>query len=163
MSVDLKPFCGDNDIRYYLNEPFSEGEFTYATNGHILIRVPRRDDIPEEKTMSDRAPKLFVDFAMQKSLDIPEVPAPEMVDCECVTSNGDLSETEVLQKCEDCGGTFKVELWGVGIDLGDSRFALRYLRLLKTLPNCKISPNGQKQAPFKFDGGDGLLMPMRKQ
>ncbi len=65
--IDLKPFCGDNDIRYYLNEPFSEGEFTYATNGHILIRVPRRDDVPEVSvdSMKNKIPKIYISLLVQ--------------------------------------------------------------------------------------------------
>ena len=43
---DLMKFCGGND-RAGIATPFSIGEYTYATNGHIMVRVPRIADIPE--------------------------------------------------------------------------------------------------------------------
>jgi hypothetical protein len=27
--------------RYDLSQPFSRGQYTYATNGHIIVRLPR--------------------------------------------------------------------------------------------------------------------------
>jgi len=34
----------------------------------------------------------------------------------------------------------------------------------KGLANCRMGPNTDpmKQTPFQFDGGDGLIMPMKK-
>lgn len=45
--VDLKQFCGTNTWRPYLNEPFSRGEYTYATDSAIIVRVPRVAEIGE--------------------------------------------------------------------------------------------------------------------
>src|SRR5574337_601455 len=39
MTIDLKKFCSKD--RPKLLDPFSGGEFTYASNGHIAVRVPR--------------------------------------------------------------------------------------------------------------------------
>jgi hypothetical protein len=47
MSVDLDLFCDPE--RRNLAVPFSLNRHTYATNGHIIVRVPRRPDIPENK------------------------------------------------------------------------------------------------------------------
>lgn len=50
--IDLSHFCYTEDDRSYLKQPWSRGDFTYATNGHIMVRVPRRSDVPE----NDKAP-----------------------------------------------------------------------------------------------------------
>ncbi len=42
--LDLTPFCGTGAHRSYLHNPFASGGHTFATNGHIAIRVPARDD-----------------------------------------------------------------------------------------------------------------------
>lgn len=42
MRLDLKPFCYKRGDRPHLQRPFSFGRHTFATNGHILIRVERR-------------------------------------------------------------------------------------------------------------------------
>ena len=42
MTIDLQPFCGEDHDRWYLMKPLSFGDYTYATNGHIVIRVTRR-------------------------------------------------------------------------------------------------------------------------
>jgi hypothetical protein len=36
--VDLQGFCSTDSGRQNLQKPFSRGEFTWATNGHVLIR-----------------------------------------------------------------------------------------------------------------------------
>lgn len=40
--MNLKPFCGKAKI---LSEPFSDDQYTYATDGNIIIRVPRQPKI----------------------------------------------------------------------------------------------------------------------
>ena len=40
-AVDLSRFCADaNDPREYLRSPWKHGEWVYATNGHVCVRVP---------------------------------------------------------------------------------------------------------------------------
>lgn len=45
--IDLKPFCGTDETRPYLLKPFSFEDRTYATDGRIMVRVPRMADVPE--------------------------------------------------------------------------------------------------------------------
>jgi len=48
MTIDLKLFCDPNDpVRPWLGQPFSAGAWTYATDGHIAVRVPRLEDVAE--------------------------------------------------------------------------------------------------------------------
>lgn len=64
--------------------------------------------------------------------------------------------------CEDCGGSGKaapIQFVKVGSEVVNAK----YLRLIKDLPNVKISNCRKKNGAlsFVFDGGDGLLMPIR--
>ena len=43
--INLDIFCDPSSPG--LTRPFSVGTWSYATNGHILVRVPRRDDVAE--------------------------------------------------------------------------------------------------------------------
>lgn len=47
-TINLKRFC-EPDCKY--GEPFSHGDYSYATNGHILVRVPRLPGIMREPPM----------------------------------------------------------------------------------------------------------------
>lgn len=172
--IDLKQFCGKNGIRYHLNEPFSEGEFSYATNGHILVRVARRTDVPEVSAdgMKNKIPRIFADNPFVKHVAIPEIPAQIEVECDYCDGEGkhDRECGAGNYECAECNGTGRV--MGEAGELGNTRypqievggvwFAPRYLRLIKALPNYSFSPRNAKASLFTFDGGDGLLMPMRK-
>jgi hypothetical protein len=43
------------------------------------------------------------------------------------------------------------------------KFQTKYLALIKMLPNAMIYPNDDLEKPswFRFDSGDGLIMPVR--
>jgi hypothetical protein len=48
MTVDIQKFCADEyGFRDYLKKPFSKGDFTYATNAHIAVEIPRVAGAPE--------------------------------------------------------------------------------------------------------------------
>lgn len=47
----LRCFCAD-DNRFPLDDLFTDGTHTYATNGHICIRVPRIDSIDRSSTVA---------------------------------------------------------------------------------------------------------------
>ncbi len=138
---DLKKFCGQGER---IGRPWSLGDQSFATNGHILIRIPRLPDVAENPA----APGLT---------EILNTPQPE--------SYFPLNVLELppVPWCEDCGGTDKYE--GMkGISYANGFFQVRYLRLLKELLGCEIGtpPDDRTPAWFKFEGGDGLIMPMRK-
>lgn len=152
--IDLTPFYNTDDIRRNISAPFSDATYTYATNGHIVIRVPLRADVPA----SDFAPKcdrLFQQFATgdREWLQIPDLPEAIMQPCiYCDTNDPD--------PCIECHDTLICER-PVSVEIGGSHFARKYLAMIKALPNCVIAPNGLDAAWFKFDGGDGLLMPRK--
>lgn len=54
-AIDLKPFCGNEwEVREALRAPWVDGGWTYATNGHLIVRLPSGD---AENTKTPRHPK----------------------------------------------------------------------------------------------------------
>ena len=66
-----------------------------------------------------------------------------------------------------CGGLGRVEVTkDCSVSLGETLVSGRYLRMLQQLPNAEIAPDDamtQAPMPFRFDGGDGVLMPRVSQ
>ena len=63
---DLKQFCTcTNDCRDFLRQPFSDAKYTYATNGHIMVRVPRILEAAEDN-FAEKARELFEKTAPAK-------------------------------------------------------------------------------------------------
>jgi hypothetical protein len=93
MSIDLQRFCADDhDLRAHLRQPFRRGEFVYATNGHVLLRVPVADGY--DAAVNDKAPtKLEEMFAC--------------IDAEPVAWR-DMPPVHEVHKCARCGGTGKL-------------------------------------------------------
>ena len=58
MIKNISKFCSKDSTRSSINSPYSLGEYTYATNGHIIIRLPRIDDIKENPEAPDPS-KIF--------------------------------------------------------------------------------------------------------
>jgi hypothetical protein len=190
---DLMKFCSDTDTdRFNLSVPWSIGDFTYASNGHIIVRVPRLADI--ESNAGPKVDDLFhadpPAWFHLSGLSLPEIEIKECStcggkgkDCECPECNGageiefDNMRSRYTVECLTCGGFGNIkddclDCSGKGtieiekpypFKIGTSHFQVIYLRWLAELPNCSIgpSPDPLKPAPFRFDGGDGLLMPMR--
>lgn len=86
----------------------------------------------------------------------------------CVPGPDEPSNRESCKPCSGVGRHIKQTTLPVGTQMFDGR----YLRLLATLPNVRLANSTQEDkhikggdptgaAKFTFDGGDGLLMPMR--
>jgi hypothetical protein len=133
-AINLEVFCDPNDpSRPWLGQPFSAGAWTYATDGHIMVRVPRLDDIAESP---DAAPKA-------------ESHRERCPSCNC--------------KCHRCDGTGKLTFAGFHrTTIGKALYNSKYVSLLQTLPQLELGqPHRSNPLPFRFDGGEGLLMPCR--
>lgn len=192
MNADiLKKFCAHETDNYHFNmkHPWSVGEFTYATNGHLLIKVPHLHDVPA-MIHPIRIDNGWPTEQPEQWFDIPICEAPAPVVCpkckgkkpekgkcpecrgngivefknryntyeaECASCDGTGTESV----CSNCDGTGTVEVIE-GLPIGCSGFSKKYLALLATLPNCKIGPVTQcGPAWFRFDGGEGAIMPVR--
>ncbi|MEW6614003.1 MAG: hypothetical protein AB1401_00805 [Thermodesulfobacteriota bacterium] len=188
----LQQFC-DID-REDMKKPYSEDDFTYATNEHILIRVPRMDGIEESlkgPVIKEKAVAIY--FSKEPTQWFPVSPIyVEQELCLNCKGTGRLytcheceGEGQVIpwtdwndydeQTCRTCDGNGQLEaacikcdgtgkIWNdKSVPIGGVYFSDRYLSWLYQLPNCEIGPFGTKDpARFRFDGGEGLIMPRSK-
>jgi hypothetical protein len=161
-TIDLKPFCADA-TRSSISLPFHEEVWTYATNGRIIIRVPHREDItevPDRPPTISKSPLKFNHDEIAGWEPLPEnIPPLHKETCEAC-GNG----TESKEYCDECDGEGEFDL-PESVPVGNKLLANIYLLLIKTLPNPMLAPNATgplEVCPFKFDGGVGLLMPIKK-
>jgi len=204
--IDLKQFC-HFDHEMFL-APFSLGGFSYATNGHVLVRVGRRDDVPENSAAalplsSNRLPFDHDQIEDWKQFPVEHVKKEKCEDCNgggfvadcyeckgagwhqfgnsfndyeicCKTcdgdgllaagkekSGGDLNH-RVCRDCEGSGYVVRYRAIDVGRNDHDGLNSV-YAELFNRLPGAVFSTYGEKFSCFraKFDGGVGLIMPMR--
>lgn len=153
---ELQAFCaGPDDIRYALHEPWSAGEWTYATNGHIAVRVPRLADVPEVSNAPNAA-KLFDAAVANEWFPVPACLQPP--DDYCPQCKGTLID-RYGHECGWCENG-KVENFD-GIEIGDASYAKRYLAMIQ---GWEIAPNGPRSpAPIRNGDVQGLLMPRRTE
>jgi len=84
-------------------------------------------------------------------------------DCDRCKSTGYIPDaTAAKELCLDCGGTGQNETLTTS-EVGIGLFQNRYLRLLSDLPGLEFQPHGDV-APgrFRWEGGEGMIMPARK-
>lgn len=163
---DLKPFCSIGAFRPWLNTPFSRDKYTYATNGHVLVRVPRLSYV-DENPKAPPAEKVIdpIEFLPLVPFVCREIPPPETQECfECDGGNPVHNCPTCSCVCEECDGTNSVEVQ-LSISIKCAIFDAKYIRLIQELPNCLFPENPSKNEPtrFKFDGGEGLLIPMTRR
>jgi hypothetical protein len=115
--------------------PFSHDDYTYATNKYIMVRVPLRADVPPSLDVPAGLSSLFCDHPDVVWRPLRKVKLPPIVS-------------------ED-----------TSMYIGDVLFNVKYVRLLATLPAVEVPTkiNPEKQMPFRFDGGDGVLMPLLRK
>lgn len=182
--------------RYDLSAPFSRGAFSYATDGHILVRVPRICEDAEATWPQVEALTAAISHASLSPLpeihvdDPPECPTckgygvvrPHMAfgyPCEgckkCtwgyVPARKPCDDQEVCDTCEGRKAVYPKDAMIMITPV--CAIAPRYYRLIASLPNPRIdlTVNGVSTSwdadraisgvAFAFDGGDGLVMPMR--
>ena len=188
----LKKFVSQNDPREYMRSPFTRGEWTYATNGHIAVRVPKIDGVeilPEKHIPNLEG--LFQSAGDNEFISLPWMPplkecplcsgtgiAYECPECD---GEGEFEHGTHTYRCKECDGHGQVEYGSTGVSacrhcggtgverfkpvqVSESHFDLFYLRLINGLPGAKFSPGAGQEgmACFVFDGGEGILMPMKQ-
>lgn len=167
MGKTLEAFCIPEDNRLHVKRPFTQGDYTYAGDGAILLRVSKLEGY---ETLAGgqypNAAALPWDHArLTDWCDLPEVDLEKLESCdECEGGK------EPIKDCEWCDGTGKNSRSAVRF--GSGHVAAYYLiKIKKHLAGVKISPyettklvygSGVRGNPvrFTFDGGCGLLMPM---
>jgi len=157
MQIDLNSFCDPG--RYKFARPWSEGVYTYAANGHILIRVPRDRLIPvsaEAHRITDNA-EVVEWFDLEPLYGWHALPVVTVARIECPSCHG-------VQGC-DCGycdgdGSYPEDIEPVVV--GGVPFSSHVLEKLGVLPACEIGVNDMTSpSRIRFKGGDGLIMPIK--
>jgi len=159
---DLQRFCSTDETRPNLLEPWSQGDFSYAADGYTIIRVPRLSNV-EENPVAPNAAELFERFTdnMREFFQIPELQPREIRTCP-VCAGKLIFEGDPCETCIDEETPGKIERI-VRVQIREALFNRNYLERLKSLPGVLIGPKGPEDpAWIKFDGGDGLIMPIRK-
>lgn len=165
--IDLKPFCTNGYDRYQLRKPWSRDGYTYATNGRILVRVARRDDVPENAQAPDvekLLEKAQIDTANFTPLPPFDLPPEKMDECTSCGGSGcehDCPDCNCI--CEDCDGSGEESHYSfISVGIFGLPYAARHIAIIRDLPGVEISRTaaGLNPMPFRFDGGIGLLMPL---
>jgi len=126
-AINLQRFCADQyDLREHLRAPFRRGEFVYATNGHVLVRVPVADgyDAPVNENAPTKLDEMFrcIDAETPAWRSLPPVHAVEkccrcegsgrirVEDCESCDGKGDFDRDGYTYDCQACTGEGIVEV-----------------------------------------------------
>lgn len=199
MSVDivvLKKFCAPAGTRSKgggespLTRPWSDEIFSYFSDGHILLRVPRIAEIVE--TDGPDAARVIAGTIPVTWHALGGVWSSLAQCARCAGSGSVLA-------CPECDGLGRVEVYsgynyyefrckscdGIGncdepftcpgcagygienpreaIKIGGSFFGAGLLqRLLRSFPDARVGvAGGERPALISFEGGDGVIMPMR--
>lgn len=176
--------------RKKIDHIFSQGEYTIATNGMVMVRIPRVEIIPEQTS-----PDVLQEFPIPEVKESFEIPDVTLIEILCNDCGGIGKEPKVCNKCKGsgriecfhcgngmacdaceglcfagksdkdcpyCNGTGKVPDKHQYHLIDGIAFADHYLKLLKdNCTNIRITPREYETAYFTFDGGHGFLMPMR--
>ena len=167
--INLQLFCSTNPVRRTLLEPFSIGEFSYAADGHIAVRVPRRADVPVREDAPD-ARRVFFDAGAETFVapGAKKLPKPKTEECYQCDGDGKAHDCPNCNcACATCAGTGRVSCdRNVCVTISGMPFALALWRRVCGLPGFKISPvraNEHQPLQFRFDGGEGAIMGLRSR
>jgi hypothetical protein len=140
-----------------------------------MIRVPRREDVPEFSDLPEAAAKvhakvgdIFSQYPLSTAVTLAPIDFPEQLDEECLGCDGRGFEHDCPSctcTCDRCDGSGKEDPdKDVSVDIGGVPFAARYVRLIQALPGIEVSAtiDGNIPMPFRFNGGEGLLMALRE-
>src|SRR6266852_1217892 len=117
-TMDLKSFCEtDPDTsRKWLLKPLSSKDWSYATDGRIIVRVPRCPDVPEDEEAGKKCDLLFEkaspkpSFAPAPKIELP--PAMQDEECASCDGRGHIHDCPTCGcKCPDCNGTGWGQPW----------------------------------------------------
>lgn len=155
----LIPFCSTDEGRFWMHNPFTIELHTYATDGRIMVRVPRMAGVPDcdvhySARVLEVAREIDCGPVQWTVLDTVVIPPPVMTKCEFFPCD---------DPCGDCTPDGQYEK-DVPVIVGNKKLNSIYLRKLQALPFVRIAATCTSRegcAPFIFDYGAGLLMPMR--
>lgn len=173
----LMPFCSVDETWKVLARPFSDDKFTYATDGKILIFVPKAEP---ETPWTDELKKIILlcqNKANLKCFDGTYRTLPiddgtwglkcdqcdgsksvTQLTCDCCGEVTKLNTTILCPECFGEGKTFS----NYGIRFGKQILSAYYLRKLALFQEVEIAEAKEPIGclSIRFSGGWGRLMPM---
>ena len=169
--INLQQFCFKNETRWYIAKPWRRGPFTYATNGHICVRVDAIDTDEEQSQAPNPEAILSMHpnplFAPLRAI-LPDTPRKM---CETCGGSGiwlDDPYPGAYITCEACDGEKTIEV-AQSVLIGSAYFSSKYIAQISALPGAEFPTNPAPAAgprdtiptPFRFAGGIGCIMPMK--
>jgi len=164
--LDLLEFCGDDNNRFRLSQPFVYEGYAYCTDSAIVIRIST--DAPNSNNKPDERKRVFPlrsltsfpwrqrDSRFKGWMKAPPFkPIPQESTCLPCCGSGLFSG----YPCYDCSGHGSVvDLYKV--QWGDQFIDARYDFLLRYRDHFEWRPdrNNPSRIEFRFDGADGYLM-----
>jgi hypothetical protein len=164
-TIDLDRFC--NPDREIIARPFSVGEWTYATNGWILVRVPRREDVAENPAAPDIEHTRLIEYLRKpRYKPAPKFELQEPFEREdqfecfyCVGSGHEHRErcSSCTCICPRCDGTGKLATPNFRrTSIGKALYNSKYISWMQSLPQLELGqPHKRNPLAFRFDGGEG--------
>lgn len=170
----LREFCNGDERRPITCRPWSVGDYSYATNGHIIVRIPRIADVPPpddakiEKT-AQQIDEWLAKLADAKRDPVPRLDIPKGKSWRCDKCDGRGTEHDCRDcgcECDECDGTGTCHQT-VMVAWRGTHINRNMWRLIAALPGSTIAaspplPPVMDHVSFAFDGGQGIVMPMRK-
>lgn len=160
--IDLMLFCGKDVGRENLHKPFTIDDRTYATDGYVIISVPRRDDVAATSAPPNVA-RVFKDAGKPELSPLRKVKIPTLDTEMCEPCSGRGTEHDCPNchcTCEFCDGNGeRIEKLSIGVR--GAILDYKYFKLIATLPNLRlpeIISNTKAPVYFEFDGGYGAFM-----
>lgn len=167
----------------WIRKPWTVGDYTHATDGRILVRVPKLDGFDATEDAVTKTAGVIAQFSDWKNagqgMPLPAFQPRETENCktckgtgraeyvECDTCGGAISLNGQTIKCVDCSGTGHRLKPGPGgfaaVKLGSQFTSSFYYEKLASLPGLVWFNASDALGPmyFRFDDGDGLLMPLK--
>lgn len=164
----LMRFCAKDDLNESLNHPILMMGKILASNRDIAIRVDQDatelvDGVLEHQKISQKIWTLIKNTKAKRKplIPLPTLPSPPA--CPTCHGTGENEESGYRGVCCPCDGSGELpDLPFTYTKAGPGAYiANRYLRLIASLPNPQIATDWLSVCYFTFDGGDGVVMPMR--
>jgi len=171
--INLQTFASTDETRPELLKPFTLGQWTYSTDGRVLVRVPAAEYPAESAPKAPKNVETLFSWDHDAITDwlspTAEMLALEYEECPKCGGYGPLvcSECDQTCGCPRCDGDGRIvpgqNSAADAIQLGGVRLNTKYVMLLKSLPGLQFRPRGELEPVlWRADGGAfGYLMPMR--
>ena len=162
----LQLFCSEDDMRYALSAPFTVGEFTYATDGMIMVWVPKMEGMEGHEnaprgsleTVTGQVPAEAWDGEFFK---LPKLPLwSHREPCDECDGEGEsyCKHCDNRGECKACGGDgwdYPPQFF-VRINDQEGFFNMRFLNKIQSIDaDVKVVDNF---LIFKFPEGRGMLI-----